>query len=266
MTGPDDDRTEMNEQPTPFDDRDLDDATVDALLSGAGSPGEPDLTDLIVQLRSIGDQPARQPSPELAALLGHGLPVLAAVRTRRRRIAAAVVAAAVGTIGLTGVVAANDALPSPAQEAVSKVVNNLTPFRLESKPRVKHTPSPALSSPLPTTPGVAAPTVPTATPSDDQGGSGSPGSGADNSGPGGDDTPTPGRTGRTEDNSGPGSGGDADGPGESQSANPSSGPSESEGPSEPSESEGSGGGETGGGSGGSSGPSEDHSGSSGEAG
>lgn len=93
------------------------------------------LTQFLAELRTFADEAAPPPSPELAALLGGATPIEFAPSARRKahwhRRALAVAAVGAATLGLTGVAAAKESLPQPAQRVVSDVVNDLTPFHLE---------------------------------------------------------------------------------------------------------------------------------------
>ena len=139
----------------PFDDnwhvtprRRIDDRTADALLSGRAVEGEPELSALVGQLRSLADLPAPAPSAALAAMLENGLdpasqaldaatpappmayPAAVSWRTRTRALPLQLSLA--GTAGLALVLgaAAAGALPAPAQTAVADVVEAVTPLHL----------------------------------------------------------------------------------------------------------------------------------------
>lgn len=91
----------------------------------------------LADLRALGGDEPPAPSAALEALFaGSGLTDIDArrrdARSRRRRVSFAVAAAAITTVGLTGVAAANDTLPQPAQRVVSRLVNDLTPFHIGS--------------------------------------------------------------------------------------------------------------------------------------
>ena len=75
-----------------------------------------ELDPLMTALRALAPATAPEPSPQLAALLAH--PV-ASHRYRFRRSAVAAVAAVVGSFTLTGVAAAMERLPDPAQQFVA---------------------------------------------------------------------------------------------------------------------------------------------------
>jgi hypothetical protein len=150
---------------SPFDDdsdvtprRDLDDRTVELLLSGREVAGESELGSLIGQVRSLADTPAPAPSSALAAILEDGLdaatltlPVRtapSAVSWRRRSWALPLQLslAATGCLALIlGAAAANE-LPSPAQTAVANAVEAVTPLHV---PRPASHPAPAVA-PTPT--------------------------------------------------------------------------------------------------------------------
>jgi hypothetical protein len=104
---------------------------------GSGEFGDPSpvVTQFLSDLRVLGEDPAPAPSAELAALFA-GASSLAVARARRstlarHRVGLAIAAIAVSTAGLTGVAAAHDSLPQPAQLVVSRVVNDLTPFHVD---------------------------------------------------------------------------------------------------------------------------------------
>ncbi len=130
----------MTDSPRAFDDD-----AVEALLSGQGDglsgQGDGPLAALLTDLRGVADRPAPVPSAALAELLRTGLPVdeLARRRGRRTLIAGAAAAGVAATLALSGVAAANDALPGPAEHVITDIINNLTPFDL--------TPQPATSAP-----------------------------------------------------------------------------------------------------------------------
>jgi hypothetical protein len=104
----------------------LDDAGVEALLSGHGPAGDR-LTGVLAAVRAEGDRVVPAPSPALAAMLVHGLGS-APVRRRRGPIVLGVILAGGTTFALSGVAAAHNALPGPAQSVVTDIVNSLTPF------------------------------------------------------------------------------------------------------------------------------------------
>ena len=159
--------------PPPGDDRDvtprrdLDDRTADALLSGHQVDGEPELSDLLGQLRSLADGPAPLPSTALAALLENGLdavvvgegavPVRPTTSWRRRTFAFPMQVSLAGAgclVLLLGAAAANR-LPATAQTAVADVVESITPLHV---PRPVSHPVPAVvPTPTPTrSPGAGA--------------------------------------------------------------------------------------------------------------
>jgi hypothetical protein len=149
--------------------RDLDDRTVELLLSGRDVDGESELVGLIAQMHSLADVPAPIPSSALAAMLEDGLGATtilpvgtapAAVSWRRRLWAlplqlSLAVAACLALI--VGAAAANE-LPGPAQTAVANAVEAVTPLHVP-RPEARrepvvvptHTPAPAAdrTGPLP---------------------------------------------------------------------------------------------------------------------
>jgi hypothetical protein len=149
---------------TPFGDdsdvtprRNLDDRTVELLLSGREVDGETELGALISQVRSLADGPAPAPSSALAAMLEGGLdaatlPVptaTSAVSWRRRSWALPLQFSLAGSACLAlilGAAAANE-LPAPAQTAVANAVEAVTPLHVprpaaHSAPAVVPTPTP----------------------------------------------------------------------------------------------------------------------------
>jgi hypothetical protein len=121
----------MSELSRPAGDASLDDDAVEALLAGRGEATDP-LTSALVALRQTGVRAVPEPSAALAGLLMNGLPTDEFSRHRRRaaRITFGVVVAGTATLTLSGVAAAHDALPSPAQGVVTNIVNDLTPFQI----------------------------------------------------------------------------------------------------------------------------------------
>jgi len=95
------------------------------------------LTQFVTELRAFGDGPSPEPTPELDALLGGSALTALAGRRRQRHPslqhrALIIGAVASAVITGTGVAAATDTLPQPAQRFVSGVVNDLTPFHLNA--------------------------------------------------------------------------------------------------------------------------------------
>ncbi|HEV7205178.1 MAG TPA: hypothetical protein VGN18_11245 [Jatrophihabitans sp.] len=118
----------------------------------AGDPGAAEsaaVTRFLDDLRSLGEGPAPEPSPELAALLA-GVPTLAAARRHRPRIVRRVALIAAAVVAGTTLAAANHQLPAPAQRVVSNVVNDLTPFHIDN-PHPVPTPTTPAVTPTPTT-------------------------------------------------------------------------------------------------------------------
>lgn len=109
------------------------------------------LVHFLADLRAFGDGPAPVPSGDLAAVFDGALPLAPALRRRgqvtgrHRHRAALVAAVSVGVLSVTGVAAATGGLPGPAQQYVSRIVNDLNPFRVDSP----HTTPPVVA----TTPG-----------------------------------------------------------------------------------------------------------------
>lgn len=121
---------------------DIDDATAEAVLTGAPVPSELAALDATIEvLRAIPEQPVR-PSPELAARMATGDFSSAAAqrasrrsagRHARRRLAAVplrvrVAAGAALAVGGLATATAAGALPDPAQQRVQSVIESVTPF------------------------------------------------------------------------------------------------------------------------------------------
>jgi hypothetical protein len=87
------------------------------------------VTRFLLELRDLASVPAPVPCAELAAAFAGVAPlrVLAPTTARRRALVLGAVAAA--TTSLTGVAAAANVLPAPAQRLVSRVVHDITPFQ-----------------------------------------------------------------------------------------------------------------------------------------
>jgi hypothetical protein len=159
VTGSDDNRNKMaTHLPAPADD-DLPDVVTELLradvLRTAGVGGDAELAEALQQLQSLGHGPLPLPSAELAALLGPGAAVVPSAgrrRSRRRKAVLGGVLTGAMTLGLTGVAAANDKLPGPAQRAVSDVVDTLTPFTIDSRPKSPPRPSGPVHQTAPPTP------------------------------------------------------------------------------------------------------------------
>ena len=102
--------------------------TLSQLLQEADLPPamSEDLDALMTALRALTPATAPEPSPQLAALMAH--PV-APHRYRFRRGAVAAVAAVIGSFTLTGVAAAVEILPAPAQQFVSDLSQKYLPFQ-----------------------------------------------------------------------------------------------------------------------------------------
>ena len=119
----------------------------DSLTSGEFSDPSPLVTQFLTDLRALGDGPAPPPSDELAALFSGASSITAARQGRsvfaRHRVGLVIAAAAMSTAALTGVAAAHDRLPQPAQTVVARVVNDLTPFHVDPS----HVPAPPATHP-----------------------------------------------------------------------------------------------------------------------
>jgi hypothetical protein len=124
-----------------LDDPSFDDRAVEAVLAGSGNPGDPVAAAVLDLRRTAARMPAPQPSAELAALFAGGVPVDELARRRNKSfIVLGVVVAAGSTLALSGVAAAHDALPGPAQSIVTGIVNDLTPFHIATIGRSSTTP------------------------------------------------------------------------------------------------------------------------------
>lgn len=128
-------------------------ADAQAFLDG----GVDELTALLDEVASYGDQPVPAPSPALALLLA-GRPAATAprpqrpavpVRLRTRRAMAGLAAAAVSGLSLTGAAAVANELPAPMQRAVAHFSEQYFPF---SFPRPLGDP-PVPGGPVGTVPG-----------------------------------------------------------------------------------------------------------------
>lgn len=160
MSGRDDDFTEMTTDDAVAGATGLPGelpAEVTRLIPRDGHSGDADVvTAFLGELGSFADVPPPEPSAELAAILDGRVALLGLRRglLRRHRTGLAVAAAGVVLLSGTGVSAAHDGLPQPAQRYVSNVVNVLTPFHLDPSdpgPTPKpHVPVPGAStSPTP---------------------------------------------------------------------------------------------------------------------
>jgi hypothetical protein len=92
---------------------------------------DPVLAELIGELRGMAEAPPPQIKPELESILG-GFDQLARARDKRRnRLRSGGVGLAVAGVVAAGLgAAAANELPAPAQRAVARVVNGLTPFEI----------------------------------------------------------------------------------------------------------------------------------------
>jgi hypothetical protein len=111
-------RSEMNEPP------DLDEATIEALISGTGGEADPALADLISDVRAAYTTVLPPPSAELSALMGVAQPLTASSgvsRFERMRAStlAKIGAATAALLAATGGLGIAHALPGPVQDAVS---------------------------------------------------------------------------------------------------------------------------------------------------
>jgi hypothetical protein len=125
------------------------------------------LTQFVTELRTFGDGPVPDPTPELEALLrGSSVVTLAAWRTARQRSrphrALIIATAAAVVITGTGVAAANDTLPQPAQRFVSGVVNDFTPLHIDAPGIVPRKPHPRPIAPPKPSPATDDPPAPAA--------------------------------------------------------------------------------------------------------
>lgn len=147
------------------------DATDDGAGLDDGTGGMELVSQFLAELRHFADEPAPPPSAELAAVFAGATSLTATAlaprrpdRGRRRRNALLAAAVSVAAVSVTGVAAANDTLPQPAQRVVSSWVNDLTPFHIDEShahpshavvpPATKHRdpsthPAPSSSAPEP---------------------------------------------------------------------------------------------------------------------
>ena len=130
-----------------------------------------DLEPVLTALRSLAPETAPRPSAQLAALLAH--PV-APPSYRPRRTALAALAAVVGSFTLTGVAAAANQLPEPAQQFVSDLSSKYLPFQfpepavvMEEAPTTEPKPEPEDEAPVaPATTEEPSPEAPSEQPSE----------------------------------------------------------------------------------------------------
>ena len=130
MTRHSDYRSEMNHHPdTPSRD------DLEVLLRGRSDQADP-LEVFGEVLRAMGELPAPPPSPALAEFLA--LPVIWSRPTssakRRRRVIAGVTALGVASLFGTGLAAAADHLPRPAQRVVADLTASWLPGAIPSPP------------------------------------------------------------------------------------------------------------------------------------
>lgn len=109
----------------------FDDDAAEALLAGQAEPDHP-LGAALAELRAGAARPAPEPSAALAAALSRAAAAdqLSKRRSRRRAIVIGVAVAGTSSLALSGVAAAHDALPAPAQGVISGIIDTLTPFRV----------------------------------------------------------------------------------------------------------------------------------------
>lgn len=152
---------------------------------GAAAAGD-DVTRFLTEMRALGEVPAPEPSAELAALLAGATPM---TLYRRRALRVVLRTAVVAALMLSALVvaAANHSLPRPAQRVVSNVVNDLTPFHIDSDrsgpgvvpPMPSDKPTNRIRPTAPTRPAHPSSTAPAG--EDDTSGSGGEGGGDDGS-------------------------------------------------------------------------------------
>ncbi|MEA2637237.1 MAG: hypothetical protein QOE18_294, partial [Chloroflexota bacterium] len=109
---------EMNEPP------DLDEATIEALISGTGGETDLALADLISDMRTAYTSVLPPPNAELSVLMGIAQPLAASAgvsRFERMRASmlAKIGAATAALLAATGGLGIAHALPGPVQDAVS---------------------------------------------------------------------------------------------------------------------------------------------------
>jgi hypothetical protein len=134
-----------------------DERCVDALLAEAGFPGDTELREVLLQLRSLRGSAVPQPSAELAALMGQ--PAAADVvrledwsrkHPRKKRVVFTTfaVAASLGIAG--GAAAGNDTLRRQAEGTITNIVRSFSP-------QIPVTPAPAPPSKSPAAPPAGVP-------------------------------------------------------------------------------------------------------------
>ncbi len=131
------------------DDASLDDDAVEALLTGRGDAHDR-LAAALRGLRAGAARPAPEPSPALAELFAHGMRTDELARRRRHRgiVLSIAVAGTSATLTLSGVAAAHDALPGPAQGVIRDFINSFTPFSIDSNRDQAPLPKPTDPAPL----------------------------------------------------------------------------------------------------------------------
>lgn len=99
----------------------------------AGEVLDAELDSVVHELHELSRMRVPTPSPELQALLLHGLPSRRHRWTRKRTVIVGALLTGSMTMGLTGVAAATDRLPGSSQDVVAGVINDLTPFHIENR-------------------------------------------------------------------------------------------------------------------------------------
>lgn len=120
------------------------------LLAGEPVPEEPELTALVVAVRSLANAPAPLPTPALLQVLSEGLPVDAPVslsrhrRSRRSTIVKIAIGAAVAAAAATGAAALEgpEAVREPARSFFSGVADLFTPWESQPQPQPQPEPQP----------------------------------------------------------------------------------------------------------------------------
>src|SRR5437660_10446894 len=130
----------MNESDLPPDSA-FDDDAAEMLLRGQLSGDDP-LAAVLAALRATAERPVPEPSAALAKLLESGQPFDELARRRRRRIVAGAVVVGATSLTLSGVAAAHDALPGPAQSVVRGIINAITPSDIDAPHRGPSQPGP----------------------------------------------------------------------------------------------------------------------------
>ena len=142
--------------PLPADDPARDRRDVVASVIAENYDVAAELDSFLRDLQSLATRPAPAPTAALeevfaSTAFAKRVDEIHARRAhrRRRRIAVTAAAICVTSIGLTGVAAATDTLPSGAQQVVSRVIDNVTPFHVNDGARPPVGAPPGQPAPIP---------------------------------------------------------------------------------------------------------------------